>query len=177
MSEIKSTLELALERTRNMTLSDEEKREAALNQFRQELNGLLHKFLEGHMDFDQFRRKMREMERPAGAITEKILAGEVLHRITPRGENDKHLQILSEICGIEAGKIEKLLQDHLSQVRAMELERIAELKKELRDSRQIYGRAVRPNLAADSTWNETESTAAHRVLEAVKREVESLITS
>jgi len=43
MAEVKSTLELVMERTRHLTLTEDEKREQAVAEFKGSLGGLLQK--------------------------------------------------------------------------------------------------------------------------------------
>lgn len=59
MAEIKSTLELVMERTRNLSMSDEDKLEQAAKEFKDAVNRLCLKYLDGHIDIESFREKFR----------------------------------------------------------------------------------------------------------------------
>lgn len=175
MSEIKSTLELVLERTRNMILSEEDRHEQALNELRGKLNGLLHRHLEGLMDLAQFERECSLLNVPSNGKVENILAGEISLRIDPHGENGKLTAILSGFCGIAVQGIEELLRDHRLRMSALERERLQELEKEWKDRQKIFGRAVRANLQADPVWVERRSMAEKTVLEEVKHLIQDQI--
>ena len=57
MAEVKSTLELVMERTRHMTLSEEDKREQALAEFKKSLGGLLQKVQDGVLGPEHFTNR------------------------------------------------------------------------------------------------------------------------
>ena len=63
MSEIKSAIELAMERTRNLVMDDEEKRQASVRDREQKMTALLRRFMENMIDE---RRFLNEYELIAG---------------------------------------------------------------------------------------------------------------
>ncbi len=177
MSEVKSTLQLVLEKTRNMALSEEERQEQAMREFRERLNGLLHEYLEGLANLDQFQRQFSSLEAVPGSRPEEVLAEEVVQRMEVHEDHEKLLEILSRLCGTELDRVERLLLDHRNRLRDLQKERTAQLQKALKDRFQIHGTAVRPNLAADSHWAQSLSQARKAFGEEVKREVFSQMKS
>ena len=177
MSEIKSTLELVLEKTRDMTLSREDKQEQLIREFREKVNGLLHAYLEGLASLDQFQRQFSSLEAPSGSGPEKILAEEAAQRLELPGDNDKLLEVLSRLCGVKLDGVESALCDHQQRLRALEKERAEAMCKALKERFRVHGRAVRANLEGDSGWVQTLSEAREAFLEELKREVLSQIGS
>ncbi len=52
MAEIKSTLDLVMEKTRNLRFSSQEKREIQMEEARRAFNGLLQKYLDGQLELE-----------------------------------------------------------------------------------------------------------------------------
>ena len=55
MGEIKSTLDLVMERTKNLSLSDEEKQAQKQKEVESRIRGLLQKYLDGWLDKNQLK--------------------------------------------------------------------------------------------------------------------------
>ncbi len=56
MAEIKSTLELVLERTKHLVMSDDEKKQMELDEHLEKLPGQVQKYLDGLIDVDDLKR-------------------------------------------------------------------------------------------------------------------------
>lgn len=177
MSEVKSTLQLVLEKTRNMTLSEEEKQEQAIREFREKLNGLLHEYLEGLASLDQFRNQFSSLEAVPGSRPEEVLAEEVVRRMEVHEDHEKLMEVLARLCGTRLDRVESLLLDHRNRLRDLQKERKAQLQRELKDRFQVHGTAIRPNLAADSQWAQSLSQARKALGEELKKEVFSQMKS
>ena len=63
MGEIKSTLELALERTRRLAITQEEREEIKRQQLLKKATGFFHRYMEGHIPLHEI---LREIERMTG---------------------------------------------------------------------------------------------------------------
>ncbi len=152
MNEIKSTLDLVMERTRNLTLSEEEKRQQATAEFRQSLNGLLQRYQDGLLILDNFHSELCRLKDTHGVAGAEIVIEEIGKRIDPDGDNQPLLALLSRFCGTKAQGIVSLLADYRSKVQSVSENRLAALKAELADKRGISGSSVLPNLDADKGW-------------------------
>ena len=60
MAEIKSTLELALERTKKIAISEKEKEEIRRKKLLEKATGLFHRYREGHAYSVNFEKRSRE---------------------------------------------------------------------------------------------------------------------
>ena len=87
MAEIKSTLDLIMEKTRGLTMTEEEKRELREKDLVGKVRGLVQKYLDGALDMDRFREKAAALAGEAVTEFSRILTKEVLSRIEP--ESDK----------------------------------------------------------------------------------------
>ena len=62
MAEIKSTLELVMQRTSHLSMSEEDKRKQAAKEFKEAVNRLARKYLDGQIDLDRFRAEFSRLE-------------------------------------------------------------------------------------------------------------------
>lgn len=151
MAEIRSTLDLVMERTRHLTMSDSDKREQAAAEFRTALNGLIQKYLDGDTDVDRFREQLLQVEQRASFSDEGLVIGEIAKRIDPEADNRLLLDLLQSACGVDVSGIRILLEECTQAVdnwaeTAHKLA-IGDLKE-----KGISGSAVVPNLDSDKTW-------------------------
>jgi len=62
MGEIRSTLDLVMEKTRNLTLSKEEKEKQDNEELRKKLNGLLEQFQDNMLRKGELKKKLESLE-------------------------------------------------------------------------------------------------------------------
>lgn len=111
MGEIKSTLDLVMEKTRHLTLSPKEQEEQKQIEVNQRLKGLLQKY-QGNL----LRKEQLGQELESLSITFDLNVNEMLSQILldglKLGSNEKSLlELLSEICGLDVSGLEKLYHD------------------------------------------------------------------
>ena len=63
MGEIKSTLELAMERTKGFAVSEKEKDEMKQKEALRKATGLFHRYREGHLSLNDLLKEVERMER------------------------------------------------------------------------------------------------------------------
>jgi hypothetical protein len=154
MAEIKSTLDLVMEKTRNLSLSDKEKQAHKNKEIGSRMLGLVNKFLDKAISLDRFNSEYRVLKKEY-ALT---------------GKGNAHL--IKEICGqIELGKDNQALLGLLAEFEVPDLEGLTSvlhefqnaretaagkrrkiLKDQLAKTRFISGSAVVPNLENDHEW-------------------------
>ncbi|MGV8074515.1 MAG: hypothetical protein AB2L11_08170 [Syntrophobacteraceae bacterium] len=152
MGEIKSTLELVMERTRNLTLSEDERREQMISEFRKNINGLLQRFQDGVLPLRDFTIDFQRLQEPSKLSAKETLLEEIAKRLDPDRNNEQMLLLLSEYCGAKAMGIETVLSEYASKIKTGAEQTAAKLKEELSSKQGIYGSAVVPNLEADADW-------------------------
>jgi hypothetical protein len=151
VGEIKSTIDLVLEKTRDLSLSSQEKQKLAQQELERRLLGLISRYLDQLIPLG---RLTEEMERMAG--TEKELAVRLLktHLITHLDldqDNSSILTALEEIAGIDTASLMALQEEYRSEKEKAEKEITEKCLAGLRD-RGIAGSAAVPNLGKDPTW-------------------------
>jgi hypothetical protein len=152
MAEIKSTLELVMERTRHLTQSEEEKREQAVAEFKKSVSGLLQKLLDGALAPDHFRDDLLRLQENAQVSDSGIILGEICKRLDLDGDNRGALNLLGEAFGISPQGIADVFAEYLEAAQELAGKKREEIRRDLLEKQGIGGTAVVPNLAADPNW-------------------------
>lgn len=156
MGEIKSTLELVMERTRHLSLSDEERREQALSDFRKALSGMVRKVLDGALSPERFNEELKTLKSSSGIRDRRVLADLLEDRLSLDGDNDHLLLLLRESCGLDTTAVTAVLNRYAESMRSESTRQSDELKRDLLEKRGIHGSAVVVNLAANDSWRSRE---------------------
>jgi hypothetical protein len=149
MAEIKSTLELVMERTRNLSMSEEDKRKQAAREFNEAVNGLVLKYLDGQTDLDGFQAELSRLE--GGPWARAGAAVEIAMRIDPLADNQLLLNVIKYGFGGDISGLEALL-NHFRRAVKVGIEQAEERIRVDLLKRGISGSAVIPNLEADKDW-------------------------
>lgn len=165
MAEIKSTLELIMERTRNLTMTAEEKERLRRKEATGKIKGSVQKYLDGLIGLDTLKAEMEESEKNS-PDSRKIMESALRERLNPEGENRKIFEALEQAVGIDTNS----LRDRISRFRLeMETEKqnvANRLKGELA-YRRISGSAVIPNPAR----NEALQAGIRKMKEDCQKEI------
>jgi hypothetical protein len=169
MAEIKSTLDIIMEKTKGLTMTDEEKRELKRKEIAGKFKGLVQKFLDNIIDLDRLKVEAAAVGEGHEDMFRRVSMQEAMGRIGPEGDNEPLLEILESTTGMDTGPIREFITDF---ERKLEKERAVHekgLKKKLK-KKGISGSAVIPNLDADSQWRDYVSKRK----EKFRKEIESL---
>jgi hypothetical protein len=168
VGEIKSTLDLIMEKTRNMSLSEEEKEELKTRELVARLRGLIQKGLEGFLSVSQLRAEI-ETERIKSPATDHHLMAALAARIEPDGENERLFQIMEEVSGRDSAPFKEVVLEWRQDMGRLKDRSVEVLSKALK-KRGVTGSAVLPNPALDPAWQsayEERKTACRRRLDAI----------
>ena len=149
MGKIKSTLDIIMEKTKNLTLTPEEKEVLRREDWLKKTRGRIQKFLDGAIDLKRLREETRAEERPPGA--EGVLKEELVGALNPEGDNESRFLILKELFDTPIDPFREILQKGQKRLEEEKEKRNHELKEQLK-TRGISGSAVLPNLALDPAW-------------------------
>lgn len=174
MAEIKSTLDIVMERTRHLTLSAEERRLQALTEFKKNLAGLILKYESSAISLDRLGGEVRSLREASGIEDAAVLISEIAGRLDLEKENENVLVLLRELCRVDTSRIISLLGDCRE---AFHREREAlsgKMRKELDELRGIRGSAVAPCPESSPEWPEKRAAILNRFDTALKEELKSL---
>lgn len=145
MGEIKSTLDLVMERTRGMSLSEEEKERQKRDDFDKRLQGLLQRYEDGALTAESLEEAAAALQAELGQTARSAVSEGVVRRLDPEGENDRWMALLERTAPEAAAALEEILAEHRRR-RAERLE-AARLRASERLARDfgIRGSSVAPN--------------------------------
>jgi len=151
MGEIRSTLDIIMEKARGVEVTDKDKAGFLMHEVEGKIRGLLQKVLDGFVDAEGLTSEIEAMDLDRQAVAIKALRRECLERLVLEGDNALLLKILSRVAGANTGTIETILLRYRDDLQARRVDRAAALKEQIR-VRGISGAAVLPNLKADPEW-------------------------
>ena len=154
MGEIKSTLDLVLEKTRHLTLSEEEKQQHKRKETRNLLTGLLQRYQDSILNIQRLGEELDRLVQTGNGPDEAWVRSEIMGRIELGGENKPWLELLQTRYRIDTAEVETIEGDYHRAVEAAAGKRKDEIKKELQRTRRISGSAVVPNIDVNGAWIE-----------------------
>ncbi len=153
MAEIKSTLDLVMEKTRHLTLSREEKEENRRRELAGRLKGLLQQLEDGLLDVEALTTKIDGLLQDGNEEDRSLLCRHLMAHVNAEEENDPWIRLLTKYCRADAVQLEQAVQEVRRQLDAAVTERRWQLLDELA-SQGVSGSAVRPNLDGDVVLDE-----------------------
>ena len=152
MGEIKSTLDLVMEKTKNLSLSTEEREKQKENEIGKKIRGILQRLQDQTLTMDQLNSEYDRLKKENNLSDNTLLMNEIFNRLDLNKYDQKLLALLKDLCGANTKKIESILNDYQDAINAAASYRIIELREGLAQKHSISGSAVVPNLDADETW-------------------------
>jgi hypothetical protein len=180
MGEIKSTLELALERTKRLTVSEKEKDEIKQKEVLQKATGLFHRYREGRLSLNDVLKEVERMERKTATTVKEYLLTQWIDTLSLEEDNDRILKGVESLKEKSIAEVKQRFDYLLSQYQK-EKERVKEktgvqlvetLKKD-----GIWGSAVEPKLEGSEIWkkeNENLSCSYRIKLDEIKEQLRRL---
>jgi len=156
MAEIKSTLDLVMEKTKNLSLSDKEKLEQKNKEIGSHIRGLLNKFQDEAISFDRFNSEYQVLKKEyslMGTGNEHLIK-EICGQIELGKDNQKLFELLAQFKVSDFEGIASVLQDFHEVIDTAAQKRSKTLKDKLAKTHFISGSAVVPNLEIDEAWRE-----------------------
>lgn len=170
MGEIKSTLDLIMEKTRNLSMSPEEKEEIRRQEWLKKARGWIQRFLDDLIDLDKVKSELLEKEHPPG--WENILKKELIDGLEPEADNEKRFQLIEALLRIHPDGFRKIREGYHQRLSLERDKGLAVIKSRLAD--QGYsGTAIIPNLDRDPSWK----TLVDREKKDAKKKWQALIDS
>ena len=150
MGEIKSTLDLVMEKTRHLALSDDEKKAQQEADIRKVLRGLILKYRDQIIQQEPFGKELNRLSELNNIDARPALMAELLDDIDTGQDNTSLIALLKDVCKIDTDPLESILNEYGARVTHEKDERVAEIKEQLLKTRGISGSAVVPNLESDT---------------------------
>ena len=151
MAEIKSTLDIIMEKTKGLTMTEEEKEAFRKKETEGKVRGLLQRFLDGFIDAERLKDGIRSLGEKRYTVAREALFRECVGRMEPGADNTILLDALENAAGLDISPIQKIILDYNQDLEQQKMDRKQVLQKNL-DGLGISGTAVIPNIHADQEW-------------------------
>ena len=156
MGEIRSTLDIIMEKTKGLSMTEEEKKAFKEQEMEGKVKGLIQKFLDGGLDMEKLKMEMTVLAEKDGDMIKLMIRKESIPRIEIEEDNAPVLRILEETAGLDTTSIREVLEDFEVRLEQEKGVREKKLIKSL-DKKGISGAAVIPNIEADLEWGQRVS--------------------
>jgi hypothetical protein len=180
MAEIKSTLELALERTKKMTISEKEKEAIKQKEFLEKAKSLFYRYREGHAPLNEIQKEIEKMDEKTSAGIKEFLLSQWMDVLSLKDEDER---LIKGIEWLKNGRMEEVsrrfhslvsqYREEMEKTRHEVRTRLAEdLKKE-----GIEGSAIEPNVEGNRLWKEAVERLEHLFrgkLEEIRKQLRNL---
>ena len=151
MGEIKSTLDIIMEKTKDLKMTDEEEKEFRKREIEGKVRGALQKFMDGLMDSNRLNEELIGLGERQYTMAKEALLRECVDRIDPGADNSLILDALENAAGLDITPAKKILLEYYKDLEQQKKLREEELQNRLKE-RSISGTAVIPNIYSDQEW-------------------------
>jgi len=176
MGEIKSTLDLVMEKTRHLSLSDDEKKVQQREDIKKALKGFILKYRDHIIQQEPFEKELNRLSELNNIDARPVLVAELLDEIDPDQDNTPLMTLLKNVCKIDAAPLESILNEYGERVSLVKDERVADIKERLLKTRGISGSAVVPNLESDTDSIAQTGSVRNAYIKRLDQEIEKIRT-
>jgi len=152
MGEIKSTLDLVMEKTKHLSLSSKEKQKQEKAEVEKRINGLLQKYQDQALSTEDLNTEFEKLKKEFNLTDDTLLVDRILKELDLQQDNHRLLALLNIYCSQDLQAIESVLNEFQDELNATASYRMVQLREDLAQMHFISGSAVVPNLQADGTW-------------------------
>jgi len=169
MAEIKSTLDIIMERTRGLRMTEDEKRTFKEQETVGKIKGLVQKCVDGAIDLSRFQKEVTILKSEVRdeLMVGRLLGEECLDRIELGKDTGRLFEMLEKAAKVDVPALREKLKEVEKQVNAEKVIRESRMASDLKE-RGFSGSAVVPNISADPGWNEYVG----KMKQAFKKEVQ-----
>ena len=152
MGEIKSTLDLVLEKTKHLSQSSEERQAQAQKDIEKRIKGIMQKYQDGWFSLEQLQREYDALKAEFSLSDNISLAGEVINQLDPGLDNHALFDVLEHCCHLDYRGLADVVYEYQAGCQTAAQNRTEKLKESLAQLHSISGSAVVPNLGTDEKW-------------------------
>ena len=151
MGEIRSTMDIIMEKAKGLTMTEEEKEAFRKKETEGKVRGLFQRFLDGFIDAERLKDEIGSLGEERYAVAREALVRKCMDRMEPGADNTILLDALENAAGLDIAPIRKIILDYNQDLEQQKMDRKQVLQKNL-EGLGISGSAVIPNIHADQEW-------------------------
>jgi len=152
LGEIKSTLDLVLEKTKNLTLSKDEKLSLAREELEKKIGGLLDRYLNNIFPISRLKEELKKIASNERNLSYKFLKKHLLAHFNLDSDNSSILSALSEVAGFYIIPLTILQNEYQSEKEDAKKDFTEKSLLSLQEMK-VSGSAVVPNLYKIPDWD------------------------
>jgi hypothetical protein len=152
MAEIKSTLDIIMEKAKGITVTEEEKAQFKRRELQTKVEGFFHKTLGGAMDLERLATQLAGIDHADRGIAMEFLLQQCLARLDLEGGNKPVMVIMEELLKVDTSPLKAILETFREELEKGRRDQEEKIKKDLGKA-GISGSAVVPNILAAPDWN------------------------
>ena len=145
MGEIKSTLDLVMERTRHLSLSQEEKASQQQAAYAKRLQGLLQQYGDQNFTVADFLKRFEALQTEMGSAEQQVPVAALMAQIDPDQDNARWLALMAHLAPALCDPLQALLDDYRQQRSDLLAAGGQDQRDRLFREHGISGTAVMPN--------------------------------
>jgi hypothetical protein len=177
MGEIKSTMDLVLEKTKHLKLTEDEKRQQQSKDINQKLNALIQKFQDQRASRETFLAEYAALQEEFKITNHHLLVQTVIDHIDPDVDNQALLSILQEFSQSGVDAVLNCINEYNAEADDALARRSEKIKAQLQKDHQISGSAVVPNLENDEGWQKEREKIRAKFDERLNQERDKILSS
>lgn len=169
MGEIKSTLDIIMEKTKGLTMTEQEKEDLRRTELAEKVKGWVRKYIDNRINQETLKSALKKEGQDNYSTLQELLKVELVESLQMDGDNVKILELMKDILNIKKDPFVNIIKDFQNEA-AFEKSKSLEKTKNILTKRGVFGSAVIPNLTLDESWD-----AYNKELEAVyKKRLQSV---
>jgi hypothetical protein len=152
MAEIKSTIDLIMERTKSLSASPQERESYQRQEREKRIRGLVQRLLDDNITLDGVKDELaKEKKNGSAAEVTELLKNALAGHVDPEADNERLFHLVNELVGTPEDRLRETLAACREETASWKSVLAGRQKKDL-ESRGITGPAVLPNAEADPQW-------------------------
>lgn len=150
MAKIKSTLDLVMERTKNLSMTAEDKEKLQAKELTEKVKAWTQKYIQGKMNDKEMKKNLDAAKEMFPAVGE-ILKAELISYIEPEEDNTRAVLALERMFAVNTKTIMELLKSYRTSLTSEMSKYLEQCSVDL-GKEDISGSSVVPNLAGSKHW-------------------------
>ncbi len=150
MAKIRSTLDIVMEKTRDLSLSESDRADIRKKELEDRVRGWVQLFLDGKNSLDDMKERV-DHETAAGLDVRSVLRREILGRVDPDADVSGLVAAMERVLGEDGSIVTRAVEDYRAELASGRESFMSAVRARLA-SRGVSGKAVVPNLNADDEW-------------------------
>ncbi len=151
MAEIRSTLDIIMEKAKEVDVTDEDRIAFKRQELEGKIRGFLQKFQDQILSEERLMEEVKAIGMQKDQMVREIFTEDCFSRIDPEADNTRLIGLMERVAGVDTGPILDSLNKYRDKITRERGRSLSALSERLRE-RGISGSAVLPNLEADPLW-------------------------